>query len=46
MIGWPTSRSRFHTVKSKFQKIEHIDKRIDYTNRIICLDPVIHAGWR
>ena len=43
MIGRPPGRLRLHPCEPEFGKIERIDERIDHTNRIILVDPVIEA---
>jgi hypothetical protein len=43
MIGWPPSVRRLDPFEPQFSKIEGIDKRVDYSNRIGFVDPVVQA---
>src|ERR1700716_4302342 len=43
MIGRPPGHLRLHPCEPQLGKIERLHKRIDHTNRIILVDPVIEA---
>jgi hypothetical protein len=43
MIGRPPRRLRLNTAEPELGKIECLNERIDHTNRIILIDPVIEA---
>ena len=43
MIGWPSSVRRRDPFEPQFSKIERIDKRIDHSNRIVLVDPVVQT---
>jgi hypothetical protein len=43
MIGRPPRYLRLHPCEPELGKIERIDERVDYPNRIILVDPVIKA---
>lgn len=43
MIGRSSRRLRLNTAEPELGKIERLDERIDHTNRIILVDPIIEA---
>ena len=43
MISWPPCLRRLDPFKTQFREIEQIDKCVNYSNRIVLLDPVVQA---
>src|SRR5258705_6723920 len=43
MIGRPPGCLRFHSCEPKLEKIERLDERVDRSNRVILIHPVIEA---
>jgi hypothetical protein len=43
MIGRPPSLRRFDPFEPQFSEIERIDERVDHSNRIVLVDPVVQA---
>jgi hypothetical protein len=43
MIGRPPSVCRLDPFEPQFSKIERIDKRVNHSNRIVFVDPVVQA---
>src|SRR6516164_6364744 len=43
MISGPPSLRRRHPFEAELSEIERIDKRIDHSNRIVLVDPVVQT---
>src|SRR6516162_2517414 len=43
MISGPPSLRRLHPFEAELSEIERIDKRIDHSNRIVLVDPVVQT---